>query len=62
MGALYDDWVLKPGDLPVESVLAKAGLRLVVEGKKTSVREDLGANEKQASVRESLLHRAPIQL
>lgn len=29
MGLLYDQWVLKPGDLPIEQELAKVGLRLV---------------------------------
>src|SRR5262249_8158512 len=28
MGPLYDQWVLNPGDLPVEQELAKVGLRI----------------------------------
>ena len=29
MGSLYDHWVMKAGELPIESVLAKAGLQVV---------------------------------
>jgi len=28
MGPLYDQWVLRPGDLPIDQELAKAGLRI----------------------------------
>jgi hypothetical protein len=28
MGPLYDQWVAKPGDLPIEATLAKLGLTL----------------------------------
>jgi hypothetical protein len=29
LGELYDQWVLKPGELPIEQQLAKVGLQIV---------------------------------
>lgn len=44
MGALYDQWVLKPGELPVEQELARVGLEIVEQG--------TGTNGKQRIIRE----------
>jgi predicted metalloprotease with PDZ domain len=39
IGPLYDQWVLKPGDLPVEQELAKIGLGLQTRSGKTVIQE-----------------------
>lgn len=36
MGALYDQWVLKPGELPIEQELAKVGLEIHEPAKSTN--------------------------
>jgi predicted metalloprotease with PDZ domain len=46
MGELYDRWVLKPGELPVESELAKVGLQIV--------EQTAAGNEKQSVIIERL--------
>jgi len=51
MGALFDKWVMNPGDLPVEAVLAKVGLDVKTNGKNVVVSENPGATEEQVRLR-----------
>jgi len=53
MGPIYDTWVMKPGELPVEATLAQVGL--AVRGGKVVV--DEGATPEQQKLRESWLVR-----
>jgi predicted metalloprotease with PDZ domain len=51
MGALYDQWVLKPGELPVEQELAKVGLEIHEPANDASgkavIQERAGINSEQ---------------
>ncbi|MBS1728603.1 MAG: M61 family metallopeptidase [Armatimonadetes bacterium] len=56
LGALYDQWVMKPGELPAEEVLKMAGLKLSMDGKRWKVKADENASGEPKAIRENLLH------
>lgn len=60
MGDLYDRWVMKPGELPTENVLAKAGLHLQRVGNVWKVREARFASAEAQTLRNRLLQQEPI--
>ena len=55
MGGLYDDWVMKPGELPAERVLHEAGLKLEPKGKNWEVAADKTSNPPETYIRTGLL-------
>jgi len=52
MGSVFDNWVMKPGELPVEAQLAKVGLVLTGTGRETRVTEAKDATQEQKKLRE----------
>jgi len=59
MGSLYDQWVLSPGDLPIEQELAKVGLRIEEQqgqsGGASQIRERPGMTPAQRQLLEGWL-------
>ncbi|CAN5432216.1 hypothetical protein BH11ARM1_BH11ARM1_08640 [soil metagenome] len=51
MGPLFDKWVMNPGELPVEEVLAKVGLTVTTTDKKVVVSENAQATPEQIALR-----------
>lgn len=59
MGPLYFTLVTRPGELPCEEILAKAGLELV-PGDRLGIREKADATEEQKAIRDGLLKSRPL--
>jgi len=52
-GPLYDAWVMRPGELPIEATLAKVGLELIISGKSHGIRPRRGATSTEVWLREN---------
>lgn len=64
MGPLYDEWVMKPGNLPIEAQLAKVGIKLEVKqsGNRTQIDAVLipNASTAQVKLREGWFKQKPL--